>query len=462
MKKFLLSTVLSIFALVTVTSCGDDKSTFLVDMNQQPSVTAPDDIHTESADSVTYFIDEEKDVEAARLIDSVCERMTVEGGSEGSMVAGETYSRFYNSLEAASEQDTAEEGNYIKGFKPTSIPGFKYIKFRYITKVNGRNRILSGVMMWMSLLGKSLANHTVIANHYTIGASKECPTETWPYDSYLAVERALVVNADYMGFGTSKNLDHTYCCAEATARQVVDCYRAAMQIYKAKGFKVPEKTYNLGYSQGGEVTLAVQKYIENNCSAELQKSINLQKSFCGGGPYSLEETFKFYVQKKSADYPCVIPMIIIGMKVGYPSIMSGVEVEQYFTKKILDAGILDKVRSKKYTVDELNDFVVEAVGSKDVAAIVSPEALDENNELHKKLFAAMAQNDLTKGWYPRHEVQFFHSTEDVVVPFVNCETVFAGINNSYVNALKGFTGKYGQHVDAGVKFYLKVFMLKYK
>ena len=51
----------------------------------------------------------------------------------------------------------------------------------------------------------------------------------------------------------------------------------------------------------------------------------------------------------------------------------------------------------------------------DSMAVVPSEPVTAQQALHR----ALADNSVTRGWEPQHRIQFFHSRNDMVVPFSN-------------------------------------------
>ncbi len=188
--------------------------------------------------------------------------------------------------------------------------------FNYPTKsASGEDVILSSVLMAWNPKDYKEGDQieTVhIYSHFTVTAQKECPTSigenttseqqmvintlkrNYGYTSPAPfVGRSIVIAPDYEGYGVSKDVPHPYMASEATARQVVDAVKYGLALYEklvaeAGSTALPMsddwRTFAYGFSQGGAITLAVQRYIEENDFAD---ELRFQGSICGDCPHDL-------------------------------------------------------------------------------------------------------------------------------------------------------------------------------
>lgn len=259
----------------------------------------------------------------------------------------------------------------------------------------------------------------VLDNHPTICSQAESPYEKNPIALAKALEDALVVCPDYEGFGVSVGNDHPYLCLDVQARQSTDAVLAAIDYINAKrGIKMKGGYYleNYGYSQGGGVALAVQKYIETGLSAQDQAKLNLRKTACGGGCYSMPLLFDLYFEQDDCVYPAILPLTLLGFKTAYPEIMDGIELSDILREEFLATGIIDRIRSKQYTIDELNEFIESAYGTKLYSQMVVPEYFDKDSAIRQAVDACLAMGYATTGWLPSAKVTLLHSAQDEIVP----------------------------------------------
>ena len=111
---------------------------------------------------------------------------------------------------------------------------------------------------------------------------------------YMSSLGYLVGLPDYLGFGVSERI-HPYCHARGNTPVVVDFIRAIKNYCDEKGILYDQKLFLTGYSEGGYVTLAVQKDIEQNYSDEF----TVEAVAPMAGPYDLYGTVRSVFQKKN-------------------------------------------------------------------------------------------------------------------------------------------------------------------
>lgn len=330
------------------------------------------------------------------------------------------------------------------------------------TDIDGTTPItLSGRLIWADpSTGSQIINNIFIGNHFTITDDKACPSNNIPYDGYFALTDGLVICADYLGYGLTKDRIHPYLCEAQTAKNVIDCVTAGIEYIKNLGVNIASlvKTYNIGYSQGGAVTLAVHYYLENH--PDLMTQLNFMGSCCGDGPYDPPATFKYYLNSGNRiSMPVVFPYILMGMKEGFPSSMGSINIEDYFTKEFNRVGVIDLLKTKKWSTDEMNSIIWSSTRDKMISNILSSDAYTTTSNLYTSLMQALDANNLTKWSWPTltRKIWFFHSDHDTVVPYDNLTSVknLFGENNAKVSYNTSSTGK--DHVDSGTDFYVELF-----
>ena len=343
-----------------------------------------------------------------------------------------------------------------------------------------------------------------IYGHATIGADEERPTssgfskeqvmlQTLPRRTYGEtfggvaadyVGRCIIIAPDYEGFGVTKDRPHPYLSQRLTAQQVLDAANYGLELYRKQSgsnYKSDEtdeepllpiksdwRTFAIGYSQGGAVTLALQRLIEEQGQAE---QLHFYGSICGDGPYDLIETMRYYFddngtsydaetdhRKGICTYPVVVPMIIKGMCANHPA-MAPYRIEDFLSQQLIDTDVLSWIDSKEYTTSEMSKlwydqlqngldtldrhyspeqmaemfstpkedkvwghldkmFIPAAfdyLNNADNLAVVPQKAANAQQALHR----ALADNSVVTGWEPKHRIQFYHSRGDMVVPFGN-------------------------------------------
>lgn len=315
---------------------------------------------------------------------------------------------------------------------------------------------------------------------------------------YNECRHNLVIMPDYEGYGETANRAHPYLYQELTARQVADGARAAYYAYNNDAglkdihlsFRKDWKSVICGYSQGGSVAMATHRFMEQN---HLDEEFHLTGSICGDGPYDPMSTLMYYVkcdkEDKIMSMPVVLPLIVKGM-LDTNSYMRSHKASEYFNPKFIETGILDWIGEKKKTTGDIeNAFrdcynngkngdknyfhdILEPNGSAKMRNIMNKQCYDYFVNIYEKykdkykttegiplpekrgviedLHLALASNDMTNGWEPKHHILLFHSTSDTTVPYDNAERAKAKLGDWTV--LHTSTLNH-DHVDSGKDFF---------
>lgn len=324
-------------------------------------------------------------------------------------------------------------------------------------------------------------NGVIIGCHVTITSNKQCPSQYNTSGSSLSdvslmmnhassglihaseSDRAyynLVILPDYEGYGITRNNPHPYIYQELTARQVVDAVRYGIALYNTDSqvnsirhpFRSNWRSVCVGYSQGGAVALATQRFIEQN---GLTDELHLVGSVCGDGPYDLVSTLLYYTARDNNGevlaMPVVLPLILKGMCDTNP-FMKSHQVSDFFVDRFLETGILTWLTQKELTTDEITEAwknlysssnyfhsVLTSDGKAKLSNIIKPELmaymrsilsahpnfaseavpLPAHRGLVEDVHYALETNSTIRGWQPQHAIFLYHSYDDTVVPEVN-------------------------------------------
>ena len=374
-------------------------------------------------------------------------------------------------------------------------------------------------------------NNVIIGCHVTITSNKECPSRysaegSSTSDVSLLMNHAgsglvfhssqddmpyynLVILPDYEGYGVTRDHAHPYLYQELTARQVVDATRYGISLYKTDravkdirhSFRSDWRSICLGYSQGGSVALATQRFIEQN---GLTDELQLAGSVCGDGPYDMMATLMYYVKQYkdggNLSMPVVMPLILKGMCDSNPYMLDH-QVSEYIKPLFLETGILNWLTEKKLTTDDITthwklqymfgkDYItvedlsqysdhfhdaLNSDGTSSLKKMLKDEVLEyfemlyDNNKdtytqsngiplptkrgVMEDLHFALESNNLTTGWQPQHPIFLYHSYKDTVVPEVNRERADNTIGEWVIKLHAGGTVQF-DHVGTGVQFFL--------
>lgn len=325
-----------------------------------------------------------------------------------------------------------------------------------------------------------------VSNHPTTTKNSIVPTGSDPQIEEVLVmcdgtDKCLVVAPDYLGYGSSVSTTHPYMCTTLTARNVVDGILAAMEyivtqknnLGKSYRFASDYYTWNVGYSQGGAATLAVHKYLETEASQDVRDKIRLKKSICGAGPHLQTYMFDEMEQYDDMFYSLYIPFTIDGLMYTFGNtIMRGLKEEDIYTEKFLNSNLLATMRAKNIVAADLNALIANTVGTNgkvNFYDIIRPEYRDRSSKLYRTIHKALSQLDLLDGWTPTLPIDFYHWTNDEVVPFqesqmaydhfksLGCHVTLKKAEDISVNSVWAIKSFDETHMGYGTKFYLSIF-----
>lgn len=316
---------------------------------------------------------------------------------------------------------------------PSLSSKYSHCKMEYRTvDEKGDSLVVSAVMIWPT--GGEI-DEVVLCNHGTDTGNMGVPSDGGMPEVLFAFTNALTIFPDYIGFGSSKSHKDLYLNADISGRTTIDALKAGVKAGLDKGIITQGKfkSYVIGYSQGGAVSLStLRRYQQLN--APTQEALNIRKVTCGDGPYDLASTFRFYKTQTTMMMPFVVPKVINGMMNSYGSKLGGYAYKDYFTQKFWDSGMPEEVRTLSYQMSMEGATTGSDLSLKDM---LSTQCLTETSAMHKKLMDAMEEQNLTVGWKPQRKVLFLHSTVDTVVPYDNLETALKNFGTDNIETITG-------------------------
>lgn len=320
--------------------------------------------------------------------------------------------------------------------------------------------------------GMCTADHILFSTHYTMTKNTEVPSIADPFDALtftMSGNKPVMIEPDYLGYGLTVDKPHPYLAPDIMARNCVDMLLACHQLLREMtGFDVSQgniPTYGIGYSQGGSIILAVQKYIETspNLTDSVRNVIRYVRTCAGAGPYNPLATLSQYMYQDDLSMPCAAPLLLSGVIEAYPQIFDTIRAEDYFSDAFNNADILGMMRSCNYTIDELNAAIKSACGANKMSLMLSEQAKDMNSDIMQKLHKALGQCNLTRDWVPQADIWFFHNGSDDVVPYLNTMSAYNAFVNTAAGSVSLYTTGIGMsHTAAAVDFMARMILGNYK
>ena len=279
-------------------------------------------------------------------------------------------------------------------------------------------------------------NGIVIANHYTMTADIEVPSNMISMESIFAMKGYAVVMPDYVGYGSSRDEVHPYLHwrnAAQTAIDLLNCMPALLDYY---GYIYPIDVVVTGYSQGGAVALGVTRMLE-----EIDSTWIVRKLYAGAGPYDPAGTYLYSIERNHMGIPAAIPLIVMGLDDAYNM---NLDLRDFFLEPLL-SHYNEWIGSKKHTVDEINSLM----GTNIMSELMTEEALDISNQQANMLYELLCLNS-NIGYDLQSPAYFLHSLQDDVVPLLNTLNLEAQMPNDTEKIYD--LDYYGSHMEASVPF----------
>jgi hypothetical protein len=282
-------------------------------------------------------------------------------------------------------------------------------KVTYKTSFEDAEIIASGLVV----LPKTNVEVGMVSFHHgTITDHADAPSNTHETDQdallYAALSSSgfITVIPDYLGFGSSSSVLHPYYVEEYTASAVMDMLIAAKELAVEEDISFNKKLFLAGYCEGGYVTMATHKGIEEQGLEDFE----LIASFPAAGGYDIVGMENYLLSIDTYDDPSYIAYIIRAYQLTYdfPDVLTDF-FKQPYSDRI--PGLFDGTKG----TSEINSQLTT------VLADLFQEELYENlnsDPEYSYIKDAFIENSLTD-WTPTAKMYMYHGNADVTVPFQN-------------------------------------------
>jgi pimeloyl-ACP methyl ester carboxylesterase len=248
-------------------------------------------------------------------------------------------------------------------------------------------------------------------------------SEAYTLGSLFASQGYIVSAPDYIGYGASKELPHTYEHRASLATASIDMLRATREFIREKEIGWDERLFVAGYSEGGYATMALQKKIEEETGDEF----NLVASSCGAGAYD-KSAFMRQIINEPTSGVASINRLYVWVLLTYDRIYGLNRPMTYYFKEPYAAQI--------------------AANGKDVTINVSlhttftdsfKKAINEGTDVD--FLKAVQDNDIYD-WKPDTRTRLYHGDADDTVFYLNSQNAYEamqkrGAANVTLETLKG-------------------------
>ena len=313
------------------------------------------------------------------------------------------------------------------------------------TGPDGASVTASGVVAMPA--GTTSYDHLLSIQHGTLDMEEAPSLQLFYYEMMPVVSGHVVVMADYLGYGASQTADrqHPYLHAQLTGTACADMIEAAREYLCSKSIAEAGNAVELlGYSQGGQATVATQLELESRGWTG-----RIRKVWAGGGPYDLETLLQAFLNDDGMPdtYPRsgYLPYLIRGMAYGEGLTVSD---ENLYAPAVIEEGL-----NKLFSTRPLSEWHA-ALGT-DITRVLHPDffaAPDFNGNADVlAIVSALRKNSLVNAsTAPQATVSLYHSLQDDFVPYSNVVSAHALWTNSTLTDLS-MPG----HVMGGMEFMLR-------
>ena len=369
----------------------------------------------------------------------------------------------------ASTSVVAESTEPVVGIvNRTNCGGFWRYDFNYETvDADGETPIVLSAAIFMTheVHDKELkAKGCGLINHYTITDDTHRPSNVnsgFTLEGIFANSNYFMIESDGFGFGLDVKNNQKYLQGRAAARVNIDAFLAGRKLLEAEGYEYEDVVLNLGYSQGGNSGMWVNRLVaEGYRSDELPK---IDYFIIGGGPYDMYALYRKLASDNMSQYPVALPLILSGM----------IDAGGYKVKKVglfnddIVQYLPELFDSKEHDTDYINNFIYEKYGSANdkslpIDKIVKPTFFDEESETMQDIIYHLKQNSLVYDTCKPEKtdrISFVHSTADEVVPFLNQESMETHLLANGYDTFDIDDTSTEKHTDTGTYYVLKAAVL---
>jgi pimeloyl-ACP methyl ester carboxylesterase len=227
---------------------------------------------------------------------------------------------------------------------------------------------------------------------------------------------------------------------------VIDLVKAARELAITKNVSFNGKLFLAGYSQGGYVTMAAHKAIEQNGLS----NFNLVASFPSSGGYDVKGMQKYFFGLTTYDEPFFLGYVAMSYKTFYSWSNPLTDIFQSKYAAVIPS-LFDGSKDGDQINSSLNDTIPKLVNSDLLSSI-------DTNSKFSYIVNAFNENTLLD-WYPTKKMFMYHGDADVTVPYQNSvDTYNKLISNGASTATLTFTSFPGATHGTGVQPYIETFI----
>ncbi|MCX6238714.1 MAG: hypothetical protein NTY07_14315 [Bacteroidia bacterium] len=275
-----------------------------------------------------------------------------------------------------------------------------YHRLVYTTTYKGKQINASGAI----IIPINPANPPAIVSfqHGTMFADRDAPSKASSIESFPLFNEYIVFLPDYIGYDESAIL-HPYYIFEPSVMPVIDMLKAGKKYLNDNHIPYDQnKLFLSGHSEGGYVTVAVQKELETHPVAGLK----ITASAPSAGPYDVGATGKLIFQNNTYPSPAYLILILSAYN------------DFYWQRPITDffqqpyANNIPNLLNGSYNENEINQRLTTSF-----SVLITPGFLNDYRAAGETGFKEMLKLNSVNNWAPKTPTRLYHGTVDDIVPY---------------------------------------------
>jgi pimeloyl-ACP methyl ester carboxylesterase len=277
-----------------------------------------------------------------------------------------------------------------------------YHRIEYTTTYKGNQIKVSGAIV---IPIHPVSTPSIVSfQHGTMFADRDAPSNAKSVDNITPIfNEYILFLPDYIGYGSSKGTLHPYFIYEPIVTTVVDMIKAGKKYLNDNQVQYDtSKLFLTGHSEGGYVTIAVQKELETNPV----EGLKVTASAPSAGPYDVGLIGKLLLQHDTYPSPSYLILIFSAYN------------DNYWQRPITDfikqpyASYITYLLGGNYNEEEINKQL-----TTNLTGLLNQKFLsDFRGDGELALKNAFISNSVNN-WAPKTPTHLYHGTSDDLVPF---------------------------------------------
>ena len=302
------------------------------------------------------------------------------------------------------------------------------------TDVDGSLIIVSGLVGFPSPSGGEYPvvqyHHGTQFNNQDVPSNPDRSPEALGCMAVFAGHGYIASLPDYIGQGKS-TVKHPYFHIESEATSSADMLKAVKELCTRLAVQTNSKLFILGLSQGGQVTMALQKLLE---ASPLEQPFHLTASTPIAGPYDLPKVWSFWAAVNPfGGSPLAVHLILAYKNIyGFTDAPSEIFLPPY-DSQVLN---IDDGTHNGHEMVEMLPLTLED--------LLQPSFMDEVSVGTHPFSAAMEAN-IIDDFVPITPTRLYHGADDELLPY--------SFSEDSCNKMKGLGALDIEVVDVGSGYY---------